>query len=148
MKKIITISLILTSFNSFALSCNGFDYKEVIKESDFIYKATLKQKTNFITPKGYKELKNEMNLIETLKGNPESFIVYTHKPFNENKKEEMDYDINKSYGFNYDYAASKQIKEGTEYYITGKYGERVFFGVCGGQVFKVDGVFGSYLQKK
>lgn len=142
MKKIITISLILTSFNSFALTCNGFDYEEVIEESDFIYKATLKQKTDFITPEGHGELKNEMNLIETLKGNPESLTVYTHKPFNKNKKEDVDY------GLDYDYAASKQIKEGSEYYITGKYGERVFFGICGGQVFKVDGDFGSYLQKK
>lgn len=137
MKKMVTlIGLTLMSFNALALDCNNKSYQEVLESSDFIYKGKLKKKIDFVNSEGFKEIKNEMEVIEVLKGEPDSYSVYTHKP-----EEQLNPD-----SYHYDYAASKQVKVDVEYYVIGKYNKQVFHGVCGGGIYKVDGGMSKYLK--
>lgn len=137
MKKTLLTATILLSLSSMALDCKGeAPYDELIKKSDFIYKGTLKDRTLF-NDDGYEIVKNTMTVLKVYKGNPDTNEVMTHKPLD---IEEGVFD-----GFDYDYAASKQVKKDVEYFVVGNYNEEVFHGLCGGGIYKTTSPLKDYI---
>ncbi|MDS1821447.1 hypothetical protein QX249_12315 [Vibrio parahaemolyticus] len=119
MKQLSFVALMLCSLPAYSLSCIRPTIDDFI-QNDFVYIGTLKSKE---TPPIGDDIKNEMEIQNIIKGSPDSNLVYTHS-------------LNGRFA---DYSSFAQIEGGEKYLISGNYGEKLVFGLCGHNVRLIDG---------
>ncbi|ELP5902596.1 hypothetical protein QTV49_004636 [Vibrio vulnificus] len=120
MKQLSFIALMLCTLpaSAYSLSCILPTIDDFI-EKDFVYIGTLKSKK---APLFWGDIKNQMQIQTIIKGSPDSNLVYT-------------YSLNGRFS---DYSTSVQIENGEKYLVSGNYGEKVVFGLCGHNVMLID----------